>query len=535
MKKLILIIAFALVAFHVQGREMYYSRDSLFMCITGHDGDTNVAFNFPTFMEMHDHTLLTRLFMKSQNDNRYIGDWFYRVSPQDNSVLDSVFVTKDEAFDGTASRSESEQDDGKGYHYDDGSRILLAQNPDDDDYIYAYLVYNYKTGETCLRIRHFDDNLVFEDLSDAVMVHMENINVDRLCSIMLEGDNIVLMYLLYGEWDSPIVARVGLDGTLKEKVVIPNLFHQNHPRYYAMSVFNDSPREYAFIDMYGEEGRFEYHVFDSMFVQMETVVMESHYGDIYPPYPAIGYTENYTPIDIMPLDDGTFLEVRQYERHNITRNGACIMKYDKTTHGCLANAQFESFPIFTHSQYYGFPIGLMRSADGNLYFAYRTNTNYSTNKGWIGIAKLDTNLNIIWQRYCLGTYSITGGYHHFYCRTGVTKDGFVIGGRINKEEPPYDFFYYFIHDDGIIGTPEAEAIIRPYLFFPNPTQDQLHLQYSPDVTPAQIELYDMQGHLVRTQDKGLESMDMQGLTAGQYLMKVTLEGGKTFTDKVVKE
>ena len=74
-----------------------------------------------------------------------------------------------------------------------------------------------------------------------------------------------------------------------------------------------------------------------------------------------------------------------------------------------------------------------------------------------------------------------------------------------------------------------------YLAYPNPAHDQLHLQYSPDVQPKQVELYDLQGRLVRSQSQGLESVDMQGLASGQYLMKVTLEDGKSFTDKVVKE
>ena len=42
MKKLLLIITIALAAFHVQASDMDYSRDSLFMCITGPDGDTSV-------------------------------------------------------------------------------------------------------------------------------------------------------------------------------------------------------------------------------------------------------------------------------------------------------------------------------------------------------------------------------------------------------------------------------------------------------------------------------------------------------------
>ena len=77
--------------------------------------------------------------------------------------------------------------------------------------------------------------------------------------------------------------------------------------------------------------------------------------------------------------------------------------------------------------------------------------------------------------------------------------------------------------------------VRPYTYYPNPAQDQLHLQYSPDVKPARIELYDLQGRLVYLQSHSLESVEMQGLTAGQYLMKVTLEDGKSYTDKVVKE
>jgi hypothetical protein len=82
---------------------------------------------------------------------------------------------------------------------------------------------------------------------------------------------------------------------------------------------------------------------------------------------------------------------------------------------------------------------------------------------------------------------------------------------------------------------EHGITVRPYLFYPNPAQDRLHLQYSPDVKPMQVELYDLQSRLVRTQSKELESVDMQGLAPGQYLMKVTLEDGKSFTDKVVKE
>ena len=71
--------------------------------------------------------------------------------------------------------------------------------------------------------------------------------------------------------------------------------------------------------------------------------------------------------------------------------------------------------------------------------------------------------------------------------------------------------------------------------FPNPTKAFLYFEYSPDVTPTQIELYDLQGRLVRSQTSGLESVGMEGLAAGTYTLRITLEGGKVFSDMVVKE
>ena len=71
--------------------------------------------------------------------------------------------------------------------------------------------------------------------------------------------------------------------------------------------------------------------------------------------------------------------------------------------------------------------------------------------------------------------------------------------------------------------------------FPNPAKGNLNLEFSPDVTPTRIELYDLQGRLVRSQATGLESVGMEGLAAGTYTLRITLRGGKVFSDKVVKK
>ena len=77
--------------------------------------------------------------------------------------------------------------------------------------------------------------------------------------------------------------------------------------------------------------------------------------------------------------------------------------------------------------------------------------------------------------------------------------------------------------------------MRPYRLYPNPVGDQLHLQFSPDITPTGIELIDLQGRLVSSQSDQLETVGMEGLPAGVYTLRVTLSNGTVYSDKVVKQ
>ena len=509
MKKLLLFIAFALAAIFAQAQD--YTRDSLFLEVRCPTDTPYFSLKQPSSTSTSDGKILTRITSKTLLGGHLVdfGDWLYRIDPQNLVVVDSVFVETNYGFE------------------EYNGSVLLADAPDDEGCIFAKLIHNKLTyqgfpGKTWLRISRIDDQLNMQAYEDATMVTLEDsIIINRLIDITLEGEQIVLAYPLADR--TPVIARVGLDGMLHDKTICD--FHATH----GFAVYNDTPREYALYDwsVFGSDTCLVYHVFDSLLTPMETIVTEGHFGDIYLICPGNNH--------IIPLDDGSFIQASQYEQRNITRNGVCLLKYDKTTHERLANAMFESWPIYSNRNSYAYPIGLKHSADGNLYFAYRTNNNGSANKGWIGIVKLDTDLNIIWQRYCLGSWNSSTGYNHSYCQILQTEDGFMIGGRIHKSGESYNVFYYFVHDNDANNIPEAEAFLRPYMYYPNPNQDRLHLQYSPDVQPTRIELYDLQGRLVRSQSQGLESVDMQGLASGQYLMKVTMEDGKSFTDKVVKE
>ena len=150
----------------------------------------------------------------------------------------------------------------------------------------------------------------------------------------------------------------------------------------------------------------------------------------------------------------------------------------------------------------------------------------------IVVTKADGDGNTVWRRY----YEFEDQVFHPCSVMASEDDGCVVIGRCwTEDHATAEVFAIKFFSDGSLSVPELNAQVRPYLFYPNPAQDQLHLQYSPDVQPACIELFDLQGRLVSKQSQGFEQIGLQGLAPGQYLMKVTMEDGNSFTEKVVKE
>ena len=148
------------------------------------------------------------------------------------------------------------------------------------------------------------------------------------------------------------------------------------------------------------------------------------------------------------------------------------------------------------------------------------------------VTKTDADANIIWSRF------YEDGEHVFHpCSVMATSDeGCLVTGRywtLDKSEA-YLFVLKFFAD-GSLSVPKMEKFVRPYCFYPNPAKDQLRMQFSPDVQPKQVELYDLRGLLVRVQSDGFENIEMSRLPEGTYMMRVTLKDGKVFSEKVVKE
>ena len=152
------------------------------------------------------------------------------------------------------------------------------------------------------------------------------------------------------------------------------------------------------------------------------------------------------------------------------------------------------------------------------------------------LCKYDTDLNLIWKRWY---HDPERKYLYYAYDMKATNDnGVLITGSCCE---PLDFkrkmmlYALKVDADGLLSLPEAKMQVRPYCFYPNPVKEQMHMEFSPDVQPAQVELYDLQGRLVRLQRNAFEQIDISSLSVGTYLVRVTLKDGQVFSDKVVKE
>ena len=189
------------------------------------------------------------------------------------------------------------------------------------------------------------------------------------------------------------------------------------------------------------------------------------------------------------------------------------------------------------------------SGDDAFVFFYRVGDYYGMGYDYTDhfvVVKMDFDGNILWKRFW-NQYQPENDMMVYVPQSivSISDGGCLIGGycyhsdlndkasQSNSSDPI--IFLLKVFADGTLSTPETEMGIRPYAFYPNPVGDCLGIQFSPDVTPTLVELYDAQGRLVMRQKASLESVNTTGLKAGLYTVKVTLSDGKSYSDSVIKK
>lgn len=94
----------------------------------------------------------------------------------------------------------------------------------------------------------------------------------------------------------------------------------------------------------------------------------------------------------------------------------------------------------------------------------------------------------------------------------------------------WDEFTNFIEDCSL-STEDYKSESFQAICYLNPTKDLVRID---GLNPTEVQIYNTIGQLVKTVQNTNE-ISLEGLPQGVYLLRVSLEGGKVFADKVVKE
>ena len=472
--------------------------------------DGNVLFNFLAGIHSKDRKERVGFHAKSSRDFSIVGNVFYKTSRHGGIVLDSIFIPDT-----------------------DPSEFLMEKNPNGDDHIRVDIVHDSASGGSFLQIFPFDNDFRFDSLNRVFVPLTDTFAYGLVGGFIDEQNDIVFAYNTpYGmdddDWDFHI-ARFGLDGTLRHENTIPFSSIPINFSYNGFGIFNESPREYYRLGTNRVNSsstnllELVCHVFDTAFEVKDSIFIAE--SSLSPENPRLKYLFGW--MEGLVDDGDDFVICSRFVWRGV-KHGVCMVRYDKQTLEQKNAVFFESWPMDMSGVFEcgAGPIGLGKGSDGSFYLAYHTFV--LSYIGHIAVAKVDADFNVIWLRYCLEPegYMRSQGLMKVLDDDGVA----ICGGNNGVRE-----FYFLIVNDDYDGMEEQGVIVRPYAYYPNPTRDELRLHYSPDVTPAQIELYDLQGRLVKTQRSGLENLNLQDFSAGTYTMRVTMEGGKVFSDKVVKE
>ena len=80
-----------------------------------------------------------------------------------------------------------------------------------------------------------------------------------------------------------------------------------------------------------------------------------------------------------------------------------------------------------------------------------------------------------------------------------------------------------------------ESDVTPSVFINTLVKDVLHVSFANNVTCQLVEIYAIDGRLLKSQISNLETVDMSSLESGIYIIKVRLADGMEYAERVVKE
>ena len=95
---------------------------------------------------------------------------------------------------------------------------------------------------------------------------------------------------------------------------------------------------------------------------------------------------------------------------------------------------------------------------------------------------------------------------------------------------PLKFGQKSLTDDEVA---EIDGFNRQYELYPNPADDRLVLKLADEHKCENVAIYSIDGRMLKSQDSDFDNIDVSALTRGVYFVRIRLQEGSVFTEKIV--
>lgn len=412
---------------------------------------------------------------------------------------------------------------------------FLERNPfEEDSNVYIYFAYS---NDTCYyHAVYFDNDLnITDEVTQPMPAELENFYTSPNEYLIDPENNIVYVWVDL-DINNYRIAKMDFFGKLKHTAVIH--FEDNidfnsiytSPATKPLFVYNEDPLEYGLSLQYENPGVKQITIFDKDFNIIDRIEID-------------GYSEYYIVPDnnspsVIRLDDGSFASLEHFGRSTYYYNDPDnrflqLCKYDSDFNiidTCRIRSEFilvnEDNFMRLDQDYYN----IARCNDGSLYCLWWGNDDPDHSRADLFVSRADKNFNLQWERRT----SILKQINHTTSGSLALEDGgLVLVDGVYPPQADREIATVIIFQHDGTSTLDNYADFRPYSFYPNPADDQINIRFSPDVNCEKVEVYGMDGKLYHQQNFNLNTVNISNLTNGIYMMKVTLDNGNTYTEKVV--
>ncbi|MBR4156383.1 MAG: T9SS type A sorting domain-containing protein [Bacteroidales bacterium] len=389
--------------------------------------------------------------------------------------------------------------------------------------VYVYFEHGEPTAYNAVV---FDNNL---NVLDNVRVDLPYSDIDRSnyatiykkteCCILDSQNNIVIMKRLDESSDFMFI-KLDIEGNLVMNKVVTLDSKEYYIPYYSLFVYNEEPMQYAFsYHNYGEYKKTSLVVLDSDFNVIETK-QDVIPHDIY----SIMTCNSGLDYEIAAYDDEHYLTSSSYFSGGPLSSGIKLMLMDKNNNVVNEYKYVEIHEGYERDRPELSYKSIVTGNNGEIYWIYiKPNPTIEHGRD-LYVTLFDAELNPLWEQKVKSDVSYIE-----IMSSSVRSSGDLLISAYDK----YKQIYTIVCDRSAMPLNVDESMeLRPYSFYPNPATDVINIHYSPDVNVEKVEIYGMDGKMYHEQNFNMETININSLSNGIYMMKVVLDNGNTYTDKI---